>query len=174
MALTATEKREIKGVVNGRCELLNDTINDRARALIEVAEEEIHGENAEVVGRHRANMKALADRHERLRREIRETVLAARDDGVEITVPRLDDLDFVAEPAGSEERASDVRKRVQRERRAASQRVERERLQLVERIALDGVDSQQVSSILAEVPTLDELMVPTDRVRELLNGNGSH
>jgi hypothetical protein len=174
MALTATEKREIKGVVNGRCELLNETIDDRAKALIEAAEEEIHGEHAEVVGRYRADMKALADRYERLRREVRDTVLAARDDGVEITATRVQDFDFDAEPAVLEERTSDVRKRVQRARRAAKQKVERERLQLVEKVALDGIDSQQASSVLAEVPTLDELMVPTDRVRELLNGNGSH
>lgn len=167
--LTAGERRELRTVVRQRMKVLRADIAQRRAELVAEAE-------TRLVERYRAQHKLVEDLNfriseiaEQASREITDLILAARGEAEGVSIRRPVRLNAPRLNSYSEDRTQLHRAMeagVNAQVKSALLDLDRREAELLEALALTGIESDVARHFLASIPSVADL-VPSARLREI-------
>lgn len=166
--MTLTERREIKGIIKRRFGVLRKDIEVRERELQNVIRDNIRE-------KHEAELKRIDKELAALQTTI-VTALSkskmirdqARNRGIDVQFQtNSEGAYYRVAVANLEDKVRDEFRQLWAERGRADLSIDQQEVDLLERLALESIESDDAKSFLSTIPTLDAILPPPSTIKSL-------
>lgn len=177
--LSATDRKQLCKITEGRFEILNEQLNSRKNQIMQEIREQVLADHQNEIEAVRAELLALQKKkeeaeeaHQRVLKGIdyekQGIVNKASDSGLKVTYSRYDNSgNFTVEPKNIDKSVRVRTDEVLGEFNSAGHNLRTMKLNILENISVAGLESEEAKDFLGEIPKIDDLLPAPEDIKAL-------